>query len=169
MTSPANLLQPLSGNNPSSMLEEDEKWMRYALLLAERAQSLDEVPVGAVIVQSGELIAEGFNSPISHHDPTAHAEILALRSAAKRLQNYRVTGDTTLYVTLEPCPMCAGAIVHARINRVVFGAFDPRSGSAGSVFSLLDSDKLNHRAEVIGGVLQQQCASQLQTFFKARR
>ena len=169
MTSPANLLQPLNGNDLSSMLEEDEKWMRYALLLAERAQSLDEVPVGAVIVQDGELIAEGFNSPINHHDPTAHAEILALRNAAQRLKNYRVTGNTTLYVTLEPCPMCAGAIVHARINRVVFGAFDPRSGSAGSVYSLLDSEKLNHRAEVTGGVLQELCASQLQAFFKIRR
>ncbi len=151
------------------MLDEDEKWMQHALSLAERAQELDEVPVGAVIVKDGELIAEGFNSPINHSDPTAHAEILALRNAAKCLQNYRVTGNTTLYVTLEPCPMCAGAMVHARINRVVFGAYDPRSGSAGSVFSLLESEKLNHRAEVFGGVLEQQCAEQLRAFFRARR
>jgi len=151
------------------MLGEDEKWMLHALSLAERAQALDEVPVGAVIVKDGELIGEGFNSPIDHNDPTAHAEVLALRNAAKYLQNYRVAGNTTLYVTLEPCPMCAGALVHARINRVVFGAYDPRSGSAGSVFSLLESEKLNHRAEVLGGVLEQQCAEQLRAFFRARR
>ena len=151
------------------MLEEDEKWMLHALSLAERAQALDEVPVGAVIVKDGLLVAEGYNSSINQNDPTAHAEIIALRNAAKYLQNYRVTGNTTLYVTLEPCPMCAGAMVHARINRVVFGAYDIRSGSAGSVFSLLESEKLNHRAEVLGGVLEQQCAEQLRTFFRARR
>jgi len=151
------------------MISEDERWMRHALLLAERALDLGEVPVGALIVKDGELLAEGYNSPITQHDPTAHAEILALRNAAQQVNNYRVTGNTTLYVTLEPCPMCAGAIVHARINRVVFGAFDPRTGSAGSVFSLLQSERLNHRAEVCGGILEDECASQLKTFFKARR
>jgi len=151
------------------MVSEDEKWMEHALLLAERAENIGEVPVGAVVVKDGKVIGEGFNSPIAQHDPTAHAEIIALREAAAHCENYRVTGDTTLYVTLEPCPMCAGAMVHARINRVVFGAYDPRTGSAGSVFSLLSSDKLNHRAEVVGGMLEDLCASQLKVFFKAKR
>jgi len=150
-------------------LPDDEKWMLHALSLAERAEAVGEVPVGAVIIRDDELIAEACNSPIGQHDPTAHAEILALRQAAKFLNNYRISGDSTLYVTLEPCPMCAGAIVHARIKRVVFGAYDPRTGAAGSVFSLLDSEKLNHRADVCGGVLEGRCADQIRRFFRARR
>lgn len=150
-------------------LLDDEKWMLHALSLAERAEVAGEVPVGALIVMDDQLLAEASNAPITGNDPTAHAEILALRQAAKALNNYRISGNSTLYVTLEPCPMCAGAIVHARIKRVVFGAFDPRTGAGGSVFSLLDSEKLNHRAEVLGGVLHEHCAQQLRNFFQARR
>ena len=124
----------------------DIHWMRRALELATLAAREGEVPVGALIVKDGELIAEGRNRPIAHHDPTAHAEIQALRAAGKVLNNYRLPG-TTLYVTLEPCPMCAGAIVHARVERVVFAATDPRTGAAGSIYNLLQSEKLNHRCE----------------------
>ena len=142
--------------------------MEHALALAGRAEAEGEVPVGAVIVRDGELIAEGWNRPIAAHDPTAHAEIQALRAAAEKLQNYRLTG-TTLYVTLEPCPMCAGAMVHARVGRVVFGAADPRSGAAGTVFNLLQSESLNHRAEITAGVLAEQCSERLRAFFRRKR
>ncbi len=144
------------------------RFMQRALELARHAATLGEVPVGAVVVRDGELIGEGWNQPIVTHDPTAHAEIVALRAAAQRVQNYRLT-DATLYVTLEPCAMCAGAIVHARIARVVFGAADPKAGAGGSVFNLLAHARLNHRAAVVGGVLQAPCASLLQAFFEARR
>jgi tRNA(adenine34) deaminase len=148
---------------------DDVHFMRRALALAARAQADGEVPVGAVLVRDGTVIGEGWNHPIGSHDPTAHAEIAALRDAAARAGNYRLPG-TTLYVTLEPCPMCAGAIVHARVARVVYGAADPRSGAAGSVFDLLPSDaRFNHRADCEGGVLAEECGDQLRAFFRSRR
>ncbi len=142
--------------------------MRRALMLAQHAEQAGEVPVGAVVVLNGEVIGEGWNQPIVTHDPSAHAEMVALRAAARQIKNYRLTG-ATLYVTLEPCAMCAGVIVHARIARVVYGAADPKAGAAGSVLSLLDSDRLNHRAEVVGGVLAEECGEALRQFFQARR
>jgi tRNA(adenine34) deaminase len=146
----------------------DIHWMRHALSLAMRAAREGEVPVGAVVIKEGQLIAEGWNRPIGHHDPTAHAEIQALRAAGVKLNNYRLPG-TTLYVTLEPCPMCAGAIVHARVGRVVFATSDPRTGAAGSVFNLLQSGELNHRCEVTGGVLAEESATMLRDFFRIKR
>ncbi|MBD1390816.1 tRNA adenosine(34) deaminase TadA [Neiella sp. HB171785] len=147
----------------------DQKWMRRAIELAAQAEELGEVPVGAVLVgDNGEVIAEGFNQSICQHDPTAHAEIMALRQAGERVSNYRLT-NTTLYVTLEPCPMCAGAMVHARVGRLVYGAADPRTGSAGTVFQLLQSAQLNHQVEVLGGVEQERCAEQLKRFFRNKR
>ena len=146
----------------------DEKWMERALQLAHKAQDQNEVPVGAIIVKDEQIIASGWNQVIANTDPTAHAEVVALRAAALNLNNYRLPG-TTLYVTLEPCPMCAMAIVHARVDRVVFATADPRTGAAGSVFGLLDSPLLNHQCEFTGGVLQQRCADLLVDFFKSRR
>lgn len=146
----------------------DERWMRHALTLAARAEQAGEVPIGAVVVLEDALVAEGWNQPILAQDPTAHAEIVALRGAAVRLGNYRLPGST-LYVTLEPCVMCAGAIVQARVSRVVYGAADVQSGAAGSVFNLLAAPELNHRADVIGGVLAEVCGQQLKVFFKQRR
>jgi len=142
--------------------------MQRALELAQKAQSLGEVPIGAVLVKDDHIIGEGYNSPISHNDPTAHAEIMALRDAAQRISNYRLL-DTTLYVTIEPCVMCAGALVHARVKEVVFGAAEPRTGAVGSVFDILQSSKLNHQVNVRGGVMAQECASLMQEFFKQRR
>ena len=147
---------------------QDSHWMRRALRLAERAAAAGEVPVGAVLVRGSECIGEGWNRPIGACDPTAHAEMVALRAAAAHVGNYRLV-DSTLYVTLEPCSMCAGAMVHARVARVVYGAADPRSGSAGSVFDVLRSTVLNHQAEVTGGVLAEECARLLREFFRARR
>ena len=147
---------------------QDRMYMQHALGLAARAEAQGEVPVGALVVLNGEIIGEGWNRPISSHDPTAHAEIVALRAAALKLGNYRLSG-ATLYVTLEPCPMCAGAMVHARVARVVYGAPDPLAGSAGSVFNLLDSSALNHRVEVVCGVLAEECGQRLKMFFQARR
>lgn len=146
----------------------DVAFMQRALELALRAENEGEVPVGALVVLNGEIVGEGWNRSIGNHDPTAHAEIVALRVAAVKLGNYRLTG-TTLYVTLEPCPMCAGAIVHARVARVVYGAPDPLAGSAGSVFNLLDSSALNHRVQVVRGVLAEECGLCLRKFFQARR
>lgn len=147
----------------------DEDWMRHALMLAERAAAQGEVPVGAVLVRDGEMIGEGWNRPIGENDPTAHAEIQALRNAGQRLGNYRLPG-TTLYVTLEPCPMCAGAIVQARVRRVLFGAADPKGGAAGSVFQLLPSDaRFNHRTDCDAGLLADQCSELLRSFFRSRR
>lgn len=146
----------------------DHHWMRHALRLAEQAGREGEVPVGAVLVKDGQLIAEGWNRPIAGNDPTAHAEIQALRAAGKALGNYRLV-DTTLYVTLEPCTMCAGAIIHARVARVVFGAPDPKTGAAGSVFNVLNSGMHNHTVEVAGGVLAQECGGLLTGFFRLRR
>ncbi|MEW6329912.1 MAG: tRNA adenosine(34) deaminase TadA [Pseudomonadota bacterium] len=148
--------------------EIDERFMRRALELARHAEQAGEVPVGAVVVLNGEVIGEGWNQPIVSRDPTAHAEIVALRAAAAHLKNYRLT-DTTLYVTLEPCAMCAGAIVHARVARVVYGAADPKAGAAGSVFNLLDSSALNHRAQITRGILAEECGAVLRKFFEARR
>ena len=142
--------------------------MRRALELAQKAEMEGEVPVGAVLVKDGELIAEGWNRPISHSDPTAHAEIVAMRKAATTLGNYRLSG-TTLYVTLEPCPMCAGAMVHARLARLVYAASDPRTGAAGSVMNLLSHPDLNHQVEVAGGLMADSAAEMLQEFFRVRR
>lgn len=142
--------------------------MQHALSLARKAADVDEVPVGAVIVKDDQLIAEGWNHPIQLHDPSAHAEMIALRRAGEALNNYRLL-DTTLYVTLEPCVMCVGAMIHARVGRVVFGAWDPKTGAAGSMFNLLQSEKHNHKIEVTGGVLEAQCRDVLQEFFKRKR
>jgi len=146
----------------------DEHWMRHALLLASRAEAQGEVPVGAVLVQGGRVIGEGWNRPIGLHDPSAHAEMLALRDGAQRLANYRVL-DTTLYVTLEPCVMCAGAIVHARVSRLVFGAWDPKAGAVSSVYDVISNPRLNHRLEWRGGVLEAECGERLRSFFRQRR
>lgn len=153
---------------PSDYEAADSEWMRRTLELAARAGAAGEVPVGAVLVLDGTVIGEGHNRPIMNHDPSAHAEILALRAAAARLGNYRLP-DTTLYVTLEPCVMCAGAIIHARVRRVVYGARDPRGGAAGSVFDVLNTNRLNHRVEITGGILEEDCARLLQEFFRQRR
>jgi tRNA(Arg) A34 adenosine deaminase TadA len=148
----------------------DEFWMRHALDLAQRAQYQDdEIPVGAVIVSAeGELLGEGWNRNISESDPTAHAEVVAMRNAGAKVGNYRLLG-TTLYVTLEPCPMCAMAMIHARVGRVVFGASDPKTGAAGSVFDLLGDPRHNHRVEVQGGVLAEEAGQRLTNYFRAKR
>ena len=146
----------------------DEYWLRHALHLAERAYQQGEVPVGAVIVLDNKMVGEGWNQPISQHDPTAHAEMLALRAAGLATGNYRLP-NTTLYVTLEPFVMCAGALVHARVGRVVFGAYDLKTGAAGSVFNMLLDKRHNHQVQLTGGVLQQLCVEQIQAFFKERR
>ena len=149
-------------------MQSDETWMRYALTLAAQAAAQGEVPVGAVIIRDGVVLGEGWNQPITLHDPSAHAEMLAIRAAGVAAGNYRLP-DTTLYVTLEPCPMCVGAMIHARIARVVFGAFDPKTGAAGSAFDLLTDQRHNHRVSVSGGVLSEECAETLRAFFRARR
>ena len=146
----------------------DERFMARALELARQAAARGEVPVGAVVVMDGQVIGEGANAPIAGHDPTAHAEILALRQAGAAAGNYRLPGST-VYVTLEPCAMCAGAMVHARIERLVYGAADPKSGAAGGVFDIARSPRLNHRLEVTGGVLGEACGELLRTFFRDRR
>jgi len=150
------------------MVDYDESYMRRALELARQAQTAGEVPVGAVVVHDGAIIAEGWNHPIRAHDPSAHAEMIALRTAGQALSSYRLL-DTTLYVTLEPCAMCAGAMVHARVRRLVFGAADPRAGAAGSVFNVVQHPALNHRIELTCGVLAEECGSLLKEFFLARR
>jgi len=154
----------------SEVLKGDTDWMRHALSLAERAErEFDEIPVGAVIVGAGgNLIGEGFNRCIHDHDPSAHAEIIALRAAGQTLTNYRLPG-CTLYVTLEPCAMCAMAIIHARIARVVFGAFDPKTGAAGSVFDLLGDPRHNHRVEITGGILADETGQRLRDYFRRKR
>jgi tRNA(adenine34) deaminase len=150
------------------MVLNDEHWMRRALELTQHAEKLGEVPVGAVLVLNNEIIAEGWNRPISSHDPSAHAEMMALRSAGEKIKNYRIC-ESTLYVTLEPCVMCAGALIHARVARVVIGADDPNTGAAGSVFQILNSDRLNHQCAITSGVLKDECAGVLQEFFRKRR
>jgi tRNA(adenine34) deaminase len=147
---------------------DDSGFMGLALDLAREAGAAGEVPVGALVVLEGAVVGRGFNQPIGRSDPTAHAEVMALRDAAIRLGNYRLPG-CTLYVTLEPCAMCAGAIMHARIARVVYGARDPKTGVAGSVVDLFADDRLNHHAEILGGVLEAECGSLLSGFFAARR
>lgn len=146
----------------------DAQWMQYALAAAIKAQQADEVPVGAVLVIGDELIATAWNSPIMLNDPSAHAEVLVLRKAAEKIKNYRLPG-ATLYVTLEPCMMCAGAMLHARIDRLVFGAYDEKTGVAGSCFNWLQHEKHLHKLDVTGGVLEQQCSELLKTFFKTKR
>ena len=142
--------------------------MREALSLARSAECLGEVPVGAVVVCEGKIIGCGFNSPIGENDPTAHAEIAALRDAARHLENYRLPG-CELFVTLEPCAMCAGAILHSRIARVIYGARDPKTGVHGSVVDLFAVERLNHHTEVVGGILAEECAQLLSSFFAGRR
>ena len=147
----------------------DEDWMRHALVLARKAWAQGEVPVGAVLIRDGAILSEGWNQPITLHDPSAHAEMLAMRSAGQVAGNYRLPG-TTLYITLEPCLMCVGAMLHARVERVVFGAYDPKTGAAGSAFDLLQDSRHYHKvAAVQGGVLQEECAALLQAFFRERR
>lgn len=148
--------------------ESDQRWMRHALKLAQHAQELGEVPVGALLVKDNELVAEGWNQPIAAHDPSAHAEMVALRAAAMALKNYRLNG-LTLYVTLEPCVMCAGAILHARLARLVFGADDPRAGAVRSVYDVIARPQLNHKLDWTGGVLADECGALLSNFFKAKR
>ncbi|WP_296696130.1 tRNA adenosine(34) deaminase TadA [Thiocapsa sp. UBA6158] len=149
--------------------DTDEHWMQLALTLADRAAAEGEVPVGAVLVLNDAVIGEGWNRPIGTHDATAHAEIQALRDAGQRLGNYRLPG-TTLYVTLEPCVMCAGAIIHARVGEVVFGASDPKAGACGSLFDILPSDgRFNHRTGCRGGILAEACGETLRSFFQSRR
>ena len=146
----------------------DERFMRRAIELAREAEAAGEVPVGAVIVKDGVIVAEGWNHPIGANDPTAHAEIVALRAAGQALGTYRLTG-TTLYVTLEPCAMCASAMVHARVQRLVYAATDPRAGAAGSVFNIVQHASRNHRVECTGGALADECGTMLRTCFLARR
>ncbi|GLX77043.1 tRNA-specific adenosine deaminase [Thalassotalea insulae] len=146
----------------------DQQFMRRALELAKQAEQINEIPVGAVVVADNHIIGEGFNQSILLNDPSAHAEMLAIRQAGEQLNNYRMT-NCTLYVTLEPCPMCAGLLVHSRINRLVFAASDLKTGSAGSVFNLTNSDKLNHQIAVEHGVLATECSQLLSDFFKRRR
>lgn len=148
--------------------QDDEAWMRYAIRLAQRAEAQSEVPVGAVLVLNGKCIAEGWNTPITDNDPTAHAEITAMRQAGIRLGNYRLL-DCTLYVTLEPCVMCMGAIAHARVKRLVFGAIDNKRGAVCSALTLANADFLNHQVDWQGEVLAETCGDLLRDFFKARR
>ena len=146
----------------------DEDFMRIALELARQAEQAGEVPVGAVVVKDGVVIGRGSNAPIGRHDPSAHAEMIALRDAAQSMGNYRLVG-CELYVTLEPCLMCVGAMFHARIARVIYGASDPKTGAAGSVLDLFAEQRLNHHAEVLGGVLADECGNVLSQFFATRR
>jgi tRNA(adenine34) deaminase len=149
-------------------MDTDEQFMQHAIQLAHKAQSQGEVPVGAILVKDNKIIGKGWNQPITRHDPSAHAEIMAIRHAGQALKNYRLP-DTTLYVTLEPCNMCAGMIIHARIKRLVFAAYDPKTGAAGSVFDTLTDPRNNHTVEIEGGVLEEPCAEMLRHFFRQRR
>ena len=148
--------------------ESDERFMLLALVEAQRAEDAGEVPVGAVVVIGDAVVASGYNRPISSNDPTAHAEMIALREAARHCGNYRVPG-ATMYCTVEPCMMCAGAMIHARIDRLVFGTPDPKAGSAGSIYNVLTDPRLNHRVEVISGICEDECAALLRAFFSRRR
>lgn len=148
--------------------EIDESFMRHALRLADKAELHDEIPVGAVLVKDGEVIGEGWNKSITQHDPSAHAEMIALRAAGIALNNYRLV-DTTLYVTLEPCPMCAGLLVHARISRLVFGACDYKTGACGSIMNLANHADLNHQVRITSGLLELECSEKLSAFFRNRR
>ena len=148
--------------------ELDRQFMQQALDQAKLASAAGEVPVGAVLVRDGQVISRGFNQPISNSDPSAHAEMMALRSAAQDESNYRLPG-TTLYVTLEPCTMCVGAMLHARVERVVFGAADPKTGAAGSVLNVFSEKQINHQTQVEGGIMSEECGQILRNFFKERR
>lgn len=148
--------------------ELDQQFMQQAIEQAQLAALAGEVPVGAVLVKDGQVIAKAFNKPITNHDPSAHAEMLTLRQAAQVEQNYRLPGST-LYVTLEPCAMCSGAILHARVDRVVFGATDPKTGAAGSVLDVFSSKQINHQTHVEGGIMSEECGQLLRSFFKERR
>ena len=147
---------------------DDTLYMSEALALAHQAWTLGEVPVGAVVVHAGQIVGRGFNAPIARNDPTGHAEVMALRDAARNLQNYRLV-DCHLYVTLEPCVMCAGAMMHARVARVVYGASDPKTGACGSIVDLFAERRLNHHAEVVSGVMAEECSALLSSFFEQRR
>ena len=149
-------------------MSSDIKWMNHALALAERAEAEGEVPVGAVLVKDDQIIGEGWNQPISNNDPTAHAEIQAIRDACQKLNNYRLP-NTTLYLTLEPCIMCAGAIVHARISRIVIAANEPKTGAAGSCINIFEIEQLNHKVQVEDGLLTEKSSELLKQFFKLRR
>ena len=149
-------------------MNEDEKWMSLALEQARKAEEEGEVPVGAVLVKDGLLIAKAHNQPISTNDPTAHAEIQLIRAAGKKLKNYRLTG-TSLYVTLEPCAMCLGAIMHARVERIVFGAYDPKTGVCGSSKNLMDAKCFNHKINLVSGVMENESKQLLKNFFNSRR
>ena len=149
-------------------MSDDAKWMQRAFELAQKAKTHNEVPVGAVIVYEDKIIGEGWNQPITSNDPSAHAEIVALRQAGQTLNNYRLPG-VVMYVTLEPCAMCAGAMVHARISKLIYAVDDPRTGACGSVFNLLQSDELNHKVEIEKGVMEDECRALIQDFFKAKR
>lgn len=151
-----------------SFSEQDQRFMKEALALAHQAESLGEVPVGALVVLADQVIGRGYNQPIGSSDPTAHAEVMAMRAAARALGNYRLV-NTTLYVTLEPCAMCAGAMVHARIQRLVFATPDPRTGAAGSVLNILSDPAMNHHPQVEGGLMAAESAALLRKFFAARR
>jgi tRNA(adenine34) deaminase len=158
----------IEDNTDPNNAKTDEFWMQKALELAKQADDLGEVPVGAVLVYENEIVGEGFNQPILSKDPTAHAEILALREGAKKLGNYRLL-NTTLYVTLEPCTMCAGAMVHARVHRLVYGAKDPKTGACGSLMNLVQEPRFNHRLLVAGDILAEPCGKLLRDFFSSRR
>jgi tRNA(adenine34) deaminase len=157
----------VNGETPI-VTDEDIAYMRHALLLADKAESMGEVPVGACVVVEGKIVGEGWNSPITGHDPSAHAELKAVQQAAQCIENYRLV-DATLYVTLGPCSMCAGMLVHARVKRVVFGAWDAKTGAAGSVMNLLQHPALNHQIDIVPGVLADECANKLSRFFQKRR
>jgi len=150
------------------MTDEDLKFMKLALGLAKKAELKNEVPVGALIVRNGQIIGQGMNTSISDHDPTSHAEINAIREAAKAIKNYRLK-DCAIYVTLEPCAMCVGAIQHARIEKIIYGAPDPKTGACGSMIDLISVKEINHHAEAIGGILEKECGQILKDFFLSKR
>ena len=149
-------------------IEQHEYWMQKALELARKAEAAGEVPVGAVLVKDDQLVAEGWNQPITSHDATSHAEIMAMRAAGKKLNNYRLI-DTVMYVTLEPCSMCVGAMIHARVSKVVYAASEPRTGALGGAFNLLEANQHNHIFDVVSGVLAEESKTLLQNFFQSRR
>lgn len=164
-----NSLSPCGRGKSADGSSADEKWLRHALALAQRAAGEGEVPVGAVLVGAdGAILGEGWNRPIAAHDPSAHAEMIALRAAAAKAGNYRLP-DTTLYVTLEPCVMCAGLLVHARVARLVFGAWDPKAGAVESAYDVIARPRLNHAVAWTGGVLEAECSALLRAFFRSRR
>jgi tRNA(adenine34) deaminase len=148
--------------------EQDQYWMQLALNLADKAEAQGEIPVGAILVREGQIVGQGWNQSITLNDPSAHAEMMAVRAAGTNIQNYRLV-NTTLYVTLEPCPMCAGLLVHSRVDRLVFGASDQKTGAAGSVMCLVNDSRLNHQVKVTSGILGEQCSEKFSEFFKQRR